>query len=420
MNARQTIKLNPEPASGKEVLRAALASYRPGYSLPQAFYKDPTIFQMDMRHYVLAHWHCVGHTSMVREPGDFFTVDIAGESLIIVRGEDQQIHCLVNVCRHRGSRVCLEHEGKARGGNFVCPYHAWTYDTTGALQRARVTPEGFDREKYGLKTLQVRVCEGIIFVTQAEKPLGFKHVEEAFGKAARVYDWANAKVAARKMYMIQGNWKLVTENYSECYHCGPAHQEYSRRHIFARPQDQRLGPDTELRARDKALGIPLLDYDFLADRCEPGEEFSDSFPSAMVDGYHTGSRDGKPVAPLLGQFKGKEFDDGFTFIDVGPTSNFISYPDYGLVYRSIPHTADSTAFELIWLVDGDAVEGKDYDVENLIWMWDYTSIEDKKIIEMNQAGVNSAYYEPGPYTPMEADTDQYIQTYISAMRKAAE
>jgi Rieske 2Fe-2S family protein len=101
---------------------------------------------------------------------------------------------------------------------------------------------------------------------------------------------------------------------------------------------------------------------------------------------------------------------------VGPTSNFIAYPDYGLIYRTIPQTVDTTGFELIWLVDGDAQEGKDYEVENLIWMWDYTSLEDKKIVEYNQAGVNSAFFEPGPYTPMEEDGARYLDWYIDTMR----
>lgn len=72
---------------------------------------------------------------------------------------------------------------------------------------------------------------------------------------------------------------------------------------------------------------------------------------------------------------------------------------------------------MIWLVDPEAVEGRDYDVDKLIWMWDHTSLKDKKIIELNQAGVNSAFFEPGPYTPMEDDAGRYIEWYVASMKK---
>jgi len=123
------------------------------------------------------------------------------------------------------------------------------------------------------------------------------------------------------------------------------------------------------------------------------------------------------VAPLMGAFKGKGYDGGYSFVDVGTSTNCVAYPDYGLVYRTAPLTVDKTAFELIWLVDGDAVEGRDYQLDRLLWLWDHTSQEDKKIIELNQAGVNSAFFEPGPYTPMEDDAARYVEWYLDVMRQ---
>ncbi len=416
MTTGQGIRWNRDATPGRETLHAALAQHKPGHALPRIFYKDPSIFALDMRHFVMAHWHCAGHASLIPKPGDFFTVEIAGESVIIVRGNDDEVRALLNVCRHRGSRVCVEQQGSARNGVFVCPYHAWTYGCDGALQRARLTAEDFRLEEHGLLRVPLRMCEGAIFITFAEEPLEFRHVEESFGRSTRVYGWGEAKIGARKTYVIEANWKLVVENYQECYHCGPAHQEYSRRHIFARPPAQREAPDQAMHARDAALGIDLVDVDHYGQDVEAGQESSDCFRSAMVEGYCTGSRDGAPVAPLMGEFRGKDYDGGFSFLDVGPTSNFISYPDYGLIYRTVPLTVDKTAFELIWLVAPDAVEGKHYRPGELMWMWDYTSVEDKKIIEVNQAGVNSAFFQPGPYAPMEYDTERYIDWYLAAMR----
>lgn len=419
MNARQTIALNPAPLAGRDALRDALGEFRTGHALPRVFYKDPAIFQWDMRHFVMAHWHCAGHASQIPEPGDFFTVDIAGESIIVVRGHDHQVRALLNVCRHRGSRVCTETHGKARNGAFQCPYHAWTYDCSGELLRARLTPDGFDKSAYGLKQVPLRECQGVLFLSFAQPALDFDQVEASFGHSASIYGWGRSKVGARRTYQIEANWKLVVENYQECYHCGPAHQEYSRRHIFARPQEQRDGPDAAMARRDAELGIALTEIDHYAEAAAPGQECADCCRSALLNGFQTGSRDGKPVAPLMGDFKGKDFDGGFSFLDVGPTSNFVAYPDYGLIYRTIPQTVDRTAFELLWLVDAEAVAGKDYDEEELVWMWDYTSREDKKIIELNQQGVNSAFFEPGPFAPMEADAARYVDWYVGAMRRVA-
>ena len=138
-------------------------------------------------------------------------------------GSDREVRALLNVCRHRGSRVCPERAGHARGGVFVCPYHAWTYELDGSLRAARHMPADFDRGEVwpeggprpGHRRADLRVL--------AETPLGLEHVEEALAGSARIYGWPTARVAHRETYPVNANWKLAVENYMECYHCGPAH-----------------------------------------------------------------------------------------------------------------------------------------------------------------------------------------------------
>jgi Rieske 2Fe-2S family protein len=418
MQTAQTIHFPAPPARQLATLRTALSQCRAGHALPRAFYTDPDLFALDMHHFVTAHWHCVGHTSMLPAAGDFFTAELAGESFILVRGEDGQVRALLNVCRHRGSRLCDQAQGHASQGRFVCPYHAWTYDTAGLLQAARLSEPGFRTGDFPLKQARVHVEEGMIFITLAREPLGLAHVQEAFAVSAKVYGWQDAKVAARKTYQIQANWKLVEENYQECYHCGPAHQEYSKRHTYARSEAQREAADAAMRARDETLGIGLRDTDFYFRKANAGQESADSIRSALVEGMVSGSRDGQGLAPLMGDFKGRGYDGGFSFIDVGPTSNFVAYPDHTLLYRTIPQSVDRTAFELIWLVDGAAREGVDYQVDALTWLWDHTSQEDRHIIETNQQGVNSVFFEPGPYNPMEIYARQYTEWYLEALHGA--
>ena len=136
--------------------------------------------------------------------------------------------------------------------------------------------------------------------------------------------------------------------------------------------------------------------------------------SSLADGAVSGSEDGKALAPLMGEFA--EFDGGVTFFDVGLTSNFLAYPDHGLIYRFVPKSVNRTDMEVIWLVRGDARAGVDYDLERLTWLWKVTSLADKRIIELNQQGINSRFYEPGPYTPMEQHTERFVEWILAELR----
>ena len=232
--------MNQRPGeSGRSIdtIARAVAAHRPGHALSQPFYCDPALFESEVQRLLKRHWHCVGHRSQAPEPGDFFTIDLLQESLIIVCGQDRQLRALLNVCRHRGSRVCTERTGHARAGAFVCPYHAWSYNIDGTLRAARHMSPDFDRAEYGLKSVPLRVIEGLIFVCLAQHPPGLEDVEQVLGRSAHAYGWGKAKVAHRESYPVRANWKLVEENYMECYHCAPAHVEYSRFHLYARPEE---------------------------------------------------------------------------------------------------------------------------------------------------------------------------------------
>jgi phenylpropionate dioxygenase-like ring-hydroxylating dioxygenase large terminal subunit len=403
----------PGPWASDRCARA-IAAQRAGHALSREFYCDADLFECEVQRLLLRHWHCAGHQSQAREPGEFFTIDICGESLIIVCAQDRRIRAFHNVCRHRGARVCTEPAGHARAGMFVCPYHAWSYGLDGGLRAARHMPAGFDRTAYGLKALHTKVIEGLIFVSFAETPLGLEHVEAALAGSARIYGWAQAKVAHRATYPVDANWKLAVENYMECYHCGPAHAEYSRFHLYARPAALNREADERVRQRARTLGLALEELDRWGLNARPGQEAADSVRSALADGAVSGSEDGRPLAPLMGQFP--DYDGGVTFFDVGLTSSFLAYPDHGLIYRFIPKTVHSTDMEVIWLVRDDARSGVDYDPERLTWLWKVTSVADKRIIELNQQGINSRFYEPGPYSVMEQQTRHFVEWVLAELR----
>jgi phenylpropionate dioxygenase-like ring-hydroxylating dioxygenase large terminal subunit len=391
-------------------LAGLIARHTPGHALERAFYTDRRIFECEVDRIMLRHWFCAAHASSVPRAGDFIVVDLASESVIIVRAQDGEVRALLNVCRHRGSRVCVGRSGRAPAGRLTCPYHAWTYDLTGRLVAARQMPDPFDRTGFGLRSLAVRVVEGLIFTTFAEEPLDFTPAAQVLAQSARVHGWSKAKVAHCETYAIRANWKLAVENYMECYHCQPAHAEYARRHVYARPAMQSAQLEQAGRRRAEALGVFIADVDLYGCAAKPGSEFVSVFRSALDAGVASATPDGRPIARLMGEFPGH--DGNSTYFDVGPFSDFLAYADYGLIYRFAPRSVELTEMEVIWLVHEDAIEGQDYDVERLTWLWHMTSVEDKKIVELNQAGVNSRFFEPGPYSLQEPYARRFVDWYL--------
>jgi len=394
-------------------LSKRIRDHLPGHALARDFYTDPAMFERDMEHMLLRHWFCAGHVGSIPRAGDYLVVDLGAESVIIVRNSAGDVRALLNVCRHRGSRLCAGRSGKAQSARLTCPYHAWTYDLDGQLLTARQMPESFRRVDIALKSLPVRVMEGLIFTTFAEHPLDLTVAADALARSAGVHGWAAAKVAHREIYSIRANWKLAVENYMECYHCTPAHPEFSKRHVYARPAELNVELERAGRTRAEALGIVVPDIDRYGCAAGSGRESVAVMRSALHDGIVSATADGRSVGRLMGAFSAH--DGNSTYFDIGPISDFLAYPDHGVVYRFIPRTVDHTEMEVIWLVHQDAVEGVDYDVGRLTWLWKTTSAEDKKIVEMNQAGVNSRFFEPGPYSLQETYAARFVDWYLAEM-----
>ncbi|MEO1994649.1 MAG: aromatic ring-hydroxylating dioxygenase subunit alpha, partial [Planctomycetaceae bacterium] len=200
-----------------------VAEQRTGYSLDRAFYRDPEIFEQDLQRAVFPFWLFVGHVARIPDSGDFFLAEIAGESIIMTRDHDDRIHALANVCRHRGSRVCRSHQGHAK--RLVCPYHAWTYASDGQLLAAREMDPQFDKSQFGLRTFPVQSIEGLMFINLSQQPEPFDEVIREGTEYLKPHGLKSAKIADRRVWQVEANWKLVMENFRECYHCPPAHPE---------------------------------------------------------------------------------------------------------------------------------------------------------------------------------------------------
>jgi phenylpropionate dioxygenase-like ring-hydroxylating dioxygenase large terminal subunit len=390
---------------------------RDGYALQRYFYRSPATYAHELETIMFRSWLYAGHVSQLSAAGDFFQYEVGEDAFIVTRGHDNRIHALVNSCRHRGARVCEDAEGSRR--SFVCPYHGWSYDLDGSLRGARHMDEvaGFDPGAHGLRRLRVVERHGLIFVNADPEAFDFNHSLDLIDHGLRPHSLATARLAHRQTYRIQANWKFVLENYLECYHCATAHRAYSRLHSLKDPRPQAEPLRAALLARCETLsGVPGISRTARHIYAEaPGFGSCAQYDRyALFDDCVTGSRDGKPVAPLMGEFKG--YDGGAGDYQLGPLTFMLNYPDHCVLYRITPRAIDATEMEIVWFVDGKAEEGRDYQLEDLTWLWHHTTLEDDFIVRRNSAGANSYFYEPGPYHPeFESTSLRFIRWYLDAL-----
>ncbi|MCY3621907.1 MAG: aromatic ring-hydroxylating dioxygenase subunit alpha [Gammaproteobacteria bacterium] len=394
---------------------------RPGFAMGTYFYRSPRAYRRELDEILFKSWLYAGHVSQVANVGDYFLFDLAEDSIVVVRGGDGQIRALMNVCRHRGSRICSDPEGSCQA--FVCPYHGWVYELDGALKAARNMDDvaGFDRSAYALKACRNTVFEGLIFVNCDPAAASFENALRTIEPALRPYDLPTARIAHRQNYAVEANWKLALENYLECYHCATAHRAYAKRHTL-----EALGEEVE-RSNAEMLGRAEEQTGVSGIGLEHSQVYGSSADFgccahtrryALYDGFKTGSRDGQPLAPLMGDFKG--YDGGAGDFQLGPLAFMLNYPDHCVLYRFIPRGIADTDMELVWFVRGDAEEGRDYEREALTWLWDRTTREDQTLILRNSEGVLSRFFEPGPYHPaQERLCIEFVDWYLDALGRSA-
>ena len=403
-----------EQSLAQEKIQEAKA--RPTFSLDRYFYQSEFIYQREMEQILLRSWIYAGHISELAKVGDFLTFEIGTDSILVVRDRDHNIHALANTCRHRGARICLEQRGNCR--TLTCPYHAWVYGLDGTLIKARDMGKDFNHSDLDLRKLKCCVIEGLIFINCDSDAADLQSASDDILPALAPYQLHRAKVAARKSYPIMANWKLTLENYLECYHCAPSHKIYSKAHTFSEDSERVDKLNQLMKQRAKAeLGFS---EGFTA---PVRKQYSDEpafgctishLRYALFEGYKTGSVDGQPCAPLMGDFKG--YDGGAGDFQLGPVSALLNYPDYCVVYRFLPLAIQRSEIEVVWLVKDDAMEGVDYEVDRLTAMWDITTREDEMIILRNQQGINASMYQPGPRsTVFEQLNINFTRWYLKAL-----
>jgi len=358
-------------------------------TLPQAYYTSPAIFSRELERIFSRRWLFAGHASQLSKPGDFFLFDIDRESLIILRDRQNEVRAFYNVCRHRGARVCTQTRGEFPQA-IQCPYHAWTYGLDGNLIGAPLMAdmEEFDPREHALASAAVKIWQGLVFVNLATEPEPF---ERAFAPLMGKFDrWriADLESVHRTVYEVDANWKLLFQNYSECYHCPTVHPTLNKLTPFRNSiNDLEEGP---------FLGGPM--------------QLAAGGGSMTM----TGARCAAPLSGIA--------DDDLDLVyyyTLLPNLFLSLHPDYVLIHRGDPRAVDHTTITCEWFFHPEAIASEGFDATPAVEFWDMTNRQDWHLCTISQQGISSRAYTPGPYADLESQLAAFDREYLRALGDAS-
>src|SRR5215475_1571930 len=361
--------------------RKTATTFQPGAkTLPQRYFVSPEIFAEEVQKIFSTNWVLVGHQSQLAESGDYFLGEVAGASLIVAKDQRSTIRAFYNVCRHRGARLCEEQHGHAAA--IQCAYHAWTYALDGRLIGAPHMDEtpGFNKAEYPLKPVRLGLWEGFIFVNLTDASASLEKWFEPLAGKFSPWNLAALCPAKRIDYDVRANWKLMFQNYSECYHCLGVHPELSK----------------------------ISPYDSAQNDLTKGP-FLGGFMRIASDKSLTMS--GNACALPVGNFGDEDFRFVF-YYSIFPNMLLSLHPDYVMVHQLEPQSPERTLIFCDWFFNPEASKRDDFNPNDAIEFWDMINKQDWHVCELSQKGISSRAYEPGPYSARESIPAAWDEYYL--------
>jgi Rieske 2Fe-2S family protein len=365
-------------------------------ALPSDWYRDEAVFNVEKARLFAREWLAVGRAEDLPNPGDHRVLDVLGESVLLLRNREGELRAFYNVCRHRGARLCraagdsggrwgVAATGGVTGRLIVCPYHQWSYDFDGALVAAPHlgSSANFDRRDFHLYPVGVAVWGGFVFVHLT--PADAAPLSEQLGgipqRLAR-YPLAELRVGATRRYEVAANWKIICENYNECYHCNGVHPELCAV-VPAFREHGGANLDWERGVPHRAGAYTFTHSGTTARRPFPG-----------LDDDERTRHKGELLYPNL----------------------FLSLScDHAAIFLLSPRSATRTDVVCHFLFEPQELKKPDFDASDAVEFWDLVNRQDWSVCESVQQGLACRVHERGYYAPMEdfnLDIRRYVTTRI--------
>ena len=355
-------------------------------TLHRDYYFSPEIFEREKERIFFRQWFCGGRDEEMPEPGDFLVLEVAGESIIALRTREGRLRAYYNICRHRGSRLVQNDSRGSFTGGIRCPYHSWTYTLDGELRTAPFLEEqdGLYKAELALFPVEIESWGGFFFLylTPGERRLPAQDLAAQLGQIPERlsrYPLAQLRSVRHLSYPVNANWKVILENYNECYHCSPVHPELCR-----------LVPSFKQR------GGSELDWD----RGVPHREGAWTFTT-------TGTSNRRP-------FDGLNDDEQVRHKGELIYPNFMISlsADHVTAYTLWPTDPAHTTVRCDFLFHPSEIALSGFDPADAMEFWDLINRQDWAICENVQRGMQSRMFQQGIYAPMEnasLDIRRYIE-----------
>ena len=352
--------------------------------LPAAWYRDPAHYQRELEVFWYGRWIAAAREEEVPRPGDWRVISIGTQKIILLKDELGELRAFHNTCRHRGSILCTEGEGHFERNRIVCPYHAWTYDLAGQLiatPRRMETPD-FDKRKFPLFDVAVETWGGFVFLHLDKNPSSLKKETANLQKQFKNYNFENLKIGKRVVVDVRANWKLLAENFSECFHCPPVHPELCR----------------VVTAYREAGAWGLR-----------GKESTPEYKA----GARTLTLDGSSRIPSFENLNETQRQTLYVPAMLPPNLFLNVQPDYVNSHLMFPTGPESVRIVYDWLFEpGHLPTGAD--LEHYTALWEITNAQDARNCEWQQQGIQSREFRHGHYVPQEFDCHRFAN-WVRAM-----
>ncbi len=359
-------------------LADSLRDFGQSKMLPRAAYVDPAVFAWENKHFFGSGWTCLGFSSQLAGGGDQRAERVGAGSVLLVRGDDGLLRAFANTCRHRGHELLACGAGAQRN-TIICPYHSWTYALSGSLRFASGFKgrASFTESDWGLVELPAAEWHGLIFVDGSGESGPIADSLRALDELVAPYEPERLVIAGRHTYDAAANWKILTENYHECYHCPMIHPELCK------------------------VSPPKSGENYPAQGAWVGGWMD------LRDGMDTMSLDGASLGVPL---RGLDATGLRTviYVNIFPNVLLSLHPDYVMTHRLTPLAADRTMIECSWAFAPEALERPGFDPGYAVEFWDITNRQDWLACESVQRGLTSEHSRPGPLSPDEDAVYQFV------------